>query len=204
MNDIDTLMSTIAVVFPPLNELDFDEEAVTALLKPPINVSRSQDGATLISSARAQMEVMLFPNKLNVRELSGDQQQAAKKIPEMVHAFLYILKVEKPLSFGINFLLEVSCDNPSQWIGSTFLAQSLSDRLEPVGQLRSSHVGVVFDKPPKVWTVRFIAQKNNRLRVDLNSSEKLEGKKLYTKDSLSAQLIDQGCQLSELVHELKG
>jgi hypothetical protein len=203
MNDIETFMSTIAVVFSPPSEIELDEEDLTAMLKPPINVSQSSDGATLFSSARSQMEVHLLPNKVNVRELSGDHKQAAEKIPEVVHAFLETLKIEKPTSFGINYLLEVPCNSPSQWIGGTFLAQNLGDKLEPVGQLRSSHVAVVFDKPPKVWTIRFIAKTNNRLRIDLNSSEQLEDRELYTSDSLSEQLIDQGRQLSELVLKLK-
>jgi hypothetical protein len=204
MNDIETLMSTIAVVFPPVSQTEMDEDMLTALLKPPINLSQSQDGASLFSSARAQMEVLLFPNKLNVRELSGDQEQAAGKIPNVVHGFLDVLNVNEPASFGINYQIEVSCVSPSEWIGSTFLAKSLSDTFDLDSQVRSNHVAVVFDRAPKVWTIRFIGHKKNRLRIDLNSSEQLEGKELYSREFLSEQLIDQGRQLTELVLKLKG
>ncbi len=203
MGDIETLVSTIAVVFPPVSELDLDEETVTALLKPPLNLSQSQDGATLFSSARTQLEVFLFPNKLNVREMSGDQVQAANKIPPVVHGFLDALDVNEPASFGINFLIEVPCDTPSNWIGRTFLAKSLSDSLGIETLIQSDHISVVFDRGPKVWTVRFISQKSERLRIDLNSSEQLNGKDLYESNDLTAQLVDQGRQLSELVLRLK-
>ena len=63
---------------------------------------------------------------------------------------------------------------------------------------------MTFDRAPKVWTIRFVAQKNNRVRIDLNASEQVYDWGLCTSDSLSEQLIDQGRQLTELVLKLKG
>ena len=204
MNDIENLMSTIAVVFPHLVSIELDEEMLTVPLNSPINVSQLPDGGTLISGARSQMEVVLHPNKVNVRELSGDLRLGAEKIPEVVHSFLDFLKVESPSSFGINFLMEVSSDDPAEWIGGTFLAQSLAGTLKPASQLRSNQLDIVLDRPPKVWTIRFQAWRNSKIRIVFNASQELEGNLLHPSESLAGQILDQGQQLTELLSGLKG
>lgn len=204
MDDLEILTSTIAVVFPPLNNIELDEEMLTSCLESPVNVSQFPDGGTLISGARSQMEVVLHPNKVNVRELSGDRELGAKRIPKVVHSFLGFLNVEQPSSFGINYLLEIMCENPSEWVGGKFLAPGLSETFKPASQLRSNNLDVVIERHPKLWTIRFQVRRNDRVQIDFNSSEELGDQPLYEGDVLCQQIVEQGRQLASVVGEIKG
>lgn len=204
MNDSEVLMCTVAVVFPPPTHIELDEELMASSLESPISVSQFPEGGTMISGARSQMEVVLHPNKLNVRELSGDIGRGANKIPRVVHSFLEFLKVEQPSSFGLNYLLEVVCENPSEWVGSRLLAKDLTDTLKPANKLRSNNLDVIVERPPKVWTIRFQVRRRDRIHIDFNSNEELSNEPLPSGESLSQQLVEQGQELYEFVRKLKG
>ena len=169
----DLIVTTIAAVLQPIDPprgIDLNGNVLATILKRPLTVAEGPRGQISVTSNRDQVEVQLFPNKIDVRESSGDVAQARNKIPGIIHGFLAtILAAETIRTYGINFILEVTVESPREWLGNNLLDHALASKL---GTSPSSNlVALVFDRPPKTWTVRFEAQPDAKLNVNFNASE---------------------------------
>ena len=165
------IVSTIAVVLdPPVppSPTSFRGDGLEAILRRPLNILPGPEGP-IITSSREQVEVQLSPNKIDVRESSGDAAQAKSKIPRIIHGFLAILPAVEIQSYGINFILETNMERPHEWLGNNLLNPGLASEFET--PLFSNLVTLLLDRPPKIWTVRFEDQPGDRLVVNFNSSE---------------------------------
>lgn len=169
LDSIELVLSTIAVIFkPPLLQGDISAEQVGAILKRPITVA-SGPNLTTFSSMRDQIDVLLLPNKLDVRELSGDVKLAKSALPRILVEFMGILSNPAITSYGINFIVEVKLEDPRRWLGSSFVSPSM---IETLGQpIQLPMLSLQLDHPPKAWLVRFEVLPNNVLTVNFNASE---------------------------------
>lgn len=192
-------MSTIAVLFQPVSmQGAFNSEQVAAILKPPLTVGQSLEGAIAISSSREQVEVQLSNTKIDVRELSGHLSQGQSKIPKTLREFLALLSNPQVVSYGLNFILEIPREEPSDRIGRALLRPELK---QAVGtDLASNNVALVFSRPPKTWTLRLESRPNSKINVNLNTSERTTN--LPGPDRLSEELGQQFEALRILISQL--
>jgi hypothetical protein len=167
---IELILSTIAVLFQPISvQTSVSEQKVSAILRRPFGIGATAEGAVAITSTRDQIEVHLASNKVDVRDLSGELDQAQSKVPRILNEFLAFLSSPPVTSYGINFLLDIPMQQPDQWLANHLIAPALSGELET--QLSSRLVVLAFSHPPKVWTVRFESRDDSRINVNLNASE---------------------------------
>jgi len=122
-----------------------------------------------ITSARDQIEVHLASNKVDVRDLSGELDQAQSKVPRILNEFLAVLSSPPVTSYGVNFILDIRIQEPDQWLANHLLDPTLSGKLGT--QLSSQLVVLIFNQPPKIWTVRFESRDSSRININLNASE---------------------------------
>ena len=193
------IVSTVAVVLasgpndPPLTV----GIEVQEILRPPLSVSQGPEG-TIITSNRDQVEVELSGNKLNVRESSGNITQARSKVPKIVYGFLADLADTAIRSYGINLVLETYKERANEWLGNNFLNPSLAS---PLGTpLSSNLVALLFDYPPKKWTVRFQNLSSDRLNVNLNASESTS--ELPSQEKLGHEVEEQYEALKKFLSEI--
>jgi hypothetical protein len=198
-SQVELILSTIAVVFQPgesPRQIDIGGEALTAILRRPLTVAQGPD-ILIVTSNRDQIEVQIFPNKIDVRELSGDIAQGRSKIPRIVHEFLSILTDMRIQSYGVNFNLEINVERPREWLGNNLLNPGLA---ESGTTLSSNLVSLVLERPPKVWTVRFEAQADDKLNINFNASEHTET--LPNRENLDNELKAQYEALKEFLDHL--
>ncbi len=193
------ILSTITVVLEPYAPLlptgiGIDLEGI---LRQPLNVSQGPQGL-IITSSRDQVEVQLLSNKLDVRESSGDVTQAKSKVPRIMHGFLDALAEIKIRSYGVNLLLEIDEERPSEWLGNNLLHPGLASRFET--SLSSNMVTLLFDQPPKTWTVQFQALPNGRLNVNFNASESTG--ELPSQEKLGHEIEEQYESLKDFLSQI--
>ena len=197
------ILSTIAVVLGPYASptpigiginVDIDVEGI---LRRPLNISQGPEGS-VITSNRDQVEVRFLTNKLDVRESSGEVTQAKSKVPRIVHGFLDELAEIEIQSYGVNFILEIGEERPREWLGNHLLNPDLASQLGP--SLSSNLVTLLFDQPPKTWTVRFQALPGNRLNVNFNASEVTS--ELPSQEKLGYEIEEQYEALKKFLFEI--
>ena len=194
------ILSTLAVVLaldvlpPPIG---IREDALETILRRPLSISLSPEGP-IISSNRDQVEIRFSPNKIDVRESSGDVTQAKSKIPRIIHGFLDTLAEVKPQSYGVNFILEINVEGPREWLGNNLLNPSLAPKLG--SSFSSNLVTLILDRPPKTWTVRLEAQPGDRLTVNFNASESTGA--LPNQEKLDHEIEDQYKSLNEFLSQI--
>ena len=168
---LDLIMVTVAVVYADDVEVSVDKEQLFEILHPPVNLGSTPDGQTVISSSRDQVEVLLTPRRINVREVSGNIETAPARVAQVLYWFIDRFFSQSPVvSYGINFVSEAQVEDPRGWIA----AQLLNTKgLAPLGKLEGSGgVNIILDRSPKRWTVKFDApQERQRITIDLNSHE---------------------------------
>jgi hypothetical protein len=194
------LLSTIAVLYQPsdpLNPVSIGGEQLASILRQPLNVGQGP-GLLIATSSRDQLEVHFFPNKIDVRELSGNIAQGVRKIPEILYKFLPILGQVKIQSYGINLVLETNVEKPNRWLGDKFLDRQLSSTL---GASPSCDVIVLgLEGPPKERKFQFAAQPGDKLNVNFNASERTDA--LPSSSRLGEELSEQYLALIELLAQL--
>ena len=172
MRTLELISRTIAVVYDPVPPpAEPMEQVFRALMRPPLNVTQGLDGSLMVSSSRDQIEVSLLPNKIDVRDVSGDEGKTPGTVPNIVKSLLDSLAVEKIATYGVNLLMDLSFDDherPDAWIARTFLNQSRLAELGP--SLSSDNVSVSFDQDSKRQTIRFQVIEGQRIRVNSNAS----------------------------------
>ena len=194
------ILSTIAVVLEPYDPsvpipIGIDPERI---LRRPLNISQGPEGS-VITSNRDQVEVQfLLNNKLDVREFSGDVAQAKSKIPRIMHGVLSSSSGIKIQSYGVNFLLEIDEEKPSEWLGNRLLNPDLASQFGT--SLSSNLVAMLFDQPPKTWAVRFHALPGDRLNVNFNASERTSG--LPSQEKLGDEIEGQYKALKKFLSEI--
>ena len=200
---MEIIVSTIAVLLaiPPTGpvQVGIAQDALVGILKRPLTVSDAPGGQTIISSNRDQIEVQLFPNKLDVRDVSGKAAEGRRKIPRVLTEFLALLANPTITSVGINFIVELPQAEPTQWLGTNLLDANLATRLG--SQPTCNDVALVLNEPPKVLNVRFTAQGSDRLNVNFNASEVTQ--ELPSPERLEQDLQEQFDRLHRLVKELE-
>ena len=194
------ILSTVAVVLAPdvpPPPIGIGEHALEAILRRPLSISQSPEGP-IITSNRDQVEIRFSPNKIDVRESSGDVTQAKSKIPRIIHGFLAISAEVKAQSYGVNFILEINVEGPHEWLGNNLLNPSLASKLGT--SFSSNLVTLLLDRPPKTWTVRFEAQSGDRLNVNFNASESTGA--LPNQEKLDQEIEDQYKSLNEFLSQI--
>ncbi len=165
------ILSTIAVVLapgvsPPSGPIT--PNVLEDILRRPLSISQGAEGP-IVNSNRDQVEIQFFPNKIDVRESSGNITQAKIKIPRIIHGFCGALPAISIRSYGINFISEIEVESPGEWLGNNLLNPSLASKLAT--SLSSKSVTLLLDRPPKEWTVRLEALPGDRLNSNFNASE---------------------------------
>ena len=196
------ILSTIAVVFAPYDPsvpigigININLERI---LRRPLNISKGPEGS-VITSNRDQVEVQLLLNKLDVREFSGDVAQAKSKVPRIMHGFLSSLPgIIKIQSYGVNLILEIDEEKPSEWLGNRLLNPDLASQFGT--SLSSNLVAMLFDRPPKTWTVQFQALPDDRLNVNCNVTERTS--ELPSQEKLGDEIEGQYKALEKFLSEI--
>jgi hypothetical protein len=191
MPPVELLTATVAVICDPGPPPETDlVEAFRTLIRVPLNVSQTVDGSLIVASNRDQMEVSLSPNKVDVREVSGDAERAAEKIPRVLDGVFRMLSSPQTRSYGINFILESDlsgAEGATAWLGQTFLNESLSGKLDTT--LSSDSVMLSFHQGSKVHTIRLQITDGTRVVVNSNASEAIAS--LPNEEKLKEELTSQ-------------
>lgn len=180
-NQIDLILSSVAALFEPTapqRSVPLTDADLRTILRRPMNISQGSEGF-MISSSRDQIEVQVGPNKIDVRELSGEIDNGKSKIPRIINGLGGLLQLSKIQTYGINFIVEVAVERPHEWIGDNLLNKELAARF---GTSTSSNlITLVLDHPPaasdplnSTWTVRFEARPGGRLNVNFNASRHID------------------------------
>ena len=194
------IMSTVAVVLmpnAPLPQIGIRPSGLETILKRPLSISQSPEGP-IVTSNRDQVEVQLFPNKIDVRESSGDVTQAKSKVPRIMHGFLGILPGISIQSYGVNFISEIKVESPLEWLGNSLINPSLACKLG--SSLSSKSVTLLLDRPPKAWTVQLEALPDDRLGVNFNASESTVA--LPNREKLASEIEQQYEELNEFLAQI--
>lgn len=185
VNDIYLVMSTIAITHEVPTTTNVNVKEIEQFLSPPITVGAGLEGS-LISSQRAQIEILTSNVKTNVRDLSGETDFGERKIGMILNHFVtnFGLKVN---SYGVNFILRVSCSAPGQWIMENILSPRISEKTGR--KLVSGAAAVSLEAERKTWNIKFESIDENKLAVNFNASEKTV--ELPETDVLSGKLKTQ-------------
>ncbi len=185
VDDIYLVMSTIAITHEVPATKNVNVKELEQFLSPPIAVGVGPEG-NMIGSQREQIEIISANVKTNVRDLSGKKDFAGSKVGMILNYFVtnFGLKVN---SYGVNFMLRVSCSAPGQWIMENILSSRISEKTGR--KLVSGAAAVSLEAERKTWNIRFESVDDNKLAVDFNASEKTV--KLPEADVLSGELKTQ-------------
>lgn len=168
IDDIYLVMSTIATTHEAPATKNVNVKELEQFLSPPITVGAAPEGS-IISSPREQIEIIASSVKTNVRDLSGKKDFAGSKVGIILNWFTTSFGV-KVNSYGVNFMLRVSCSNPRQWITENILSSRISERTGK--KLTSGAAAVSLEAEPKTWNIRFEPLDDKSLAVDFNASQK--------------------------------
>ena len=196
VDDIYLVMSTIAITHEIPEPKNVNIKELEQFLSPPITVGAGPEGS-IIGSQREQIEVIIANVKINVRDLSGKKDFTGSKVGMILNHFVanFGLKVN---SYGVNFVLRVSCSAPKKWIMENILSSRISERTNR--KLVGGAATVSLEAERKTWNIRFESIDDNKLAVDFNASEKTV--KLPETDVLSGELKTQWELLGKFLGDL--
>ena len=168
IDDIYMVMTTVAILHEVPETKSVNGKEFEQLLCPPITVVNSPAGM-LISSQRAQIEVLVANTKTDFRDLSGRKDFSSSKIGEVVKYFASKFGL-KTNTYGVNFILRVPHSEPGKWIMENVLSSGI---LEKTGKVLVGGAGTVSLKSGrKTWNVGFESTDDNNIGVNFNASEK--------------------------------
>ena len=199
---LELLVSTIAVVFDPTHQpspISIPSD-LTGILRQPVNVSGDPLGQLVLTSTRDQTELILSGNKIDVRDLSGKLDQGVAKIPRIVHELGALLGNPGLRSYGINFILELSKDDATNWLATNLLSPVVRESLE--GQLSSNHINLTLHRPPKTLAIQLASSVVDKINVNFNASG--EATELPSAEHLRQDMDDQYRTLIGLLEQLEG
>ncbi len=185
VDDIYLVMSTVAITHEIPEPKNVNVKELEQFLSPPITVGAGPEGS-IIGSQREQIEIIIANVKTNVRDLSGKKDFAGSKVGMILNYFVtnFGLKVN---SYGVNFVLRVSCSASEKWIMGNILSSRISERTSR--KLVGGAATVSLEAERKTWNIRFESIEDKKLAVDFNASEKTV--KLPETDVLSGELKTQ-------------
>ena len=195
------MLASVAIIFiPPDSQDPITPNQLAKILKRPLGLGQTQEGLAVVNSSRDQIELQIAPNKLDVRDLSGNFEQAKNKVPEVVSNIMNLLGDPVVTSFGVNFILETSINDAYAWIGSRFLNQELSKELGST--VASNVVSIRINRPPKALTLRIESSDDSRITVNYNASEQTDA--LPGLDKFARELEEQNNQLFAIISKVTG
>ena len=200
--NVDLILSTVAVILDPgpdMPNITISDEALTHILRRPLNVASAPGGQFLIASNRDQIEVQLFPNKIDVRNVSGRAEQGEERIPRIINEFLSLLGNPTLASYGINFAVELKKDDARNWLATNLLNPLLRELVGP--DFSSNQASLIIEVPPKQLTVQFGVRSEDQLHVNFNASEDAGG--LPSIEQLTEELRGQFSGLIGMLHDLE-
>ena len=187
---LDLLFSTVAVVFDPIQNMPafrITDETLTEILKHPLNLGNAPGGQIVISSPRDNIEVQISPNKIDVRDLSGDIAHGQSEIPRVSSGFIELFDNPNLISYGINFVVEIANDNPALWVANRLLHADLSEYFGD--EVTSNQVSLMFPNSDKDITLQIGARGRNQLHVNFNASQNTSN--LPSNEDLSEEIAQQ-------------
>jgi hypothetical protein len=188
-SQFDLIVSTAAVLFEPRDDpppSGISNEQLSSIIRAPLAVGQAVDGRTIISSNRDQIEIQVLHNKIDVREVSGNPQEGARKIARVLHEFLALANRGPVHTYGLNFILDIPLANPGSWLGEHLLIQDLPSKLS--ASVSSKGVSFVFDRAPKTLEFKFAPREPDKINVNINSSEEVDS--LPPQEQVMGELIE--------------
>ncbi len=171
--NIEHLATSIAVVHEPVPQSlvgNLTGQSLTTVLKQPLNLGVSVTGELTVVSTRDQMELYLSPNKIDVRDISGEPDQRGEKIAEVAHALLLLLDNPSLQSIGTNFIATVSVPDSAKWLASHLSLSDFENEMEE--QLSSNQINLVFQRTAdNVVTIQLHSQSDDELYINFNASD---------------------------------
>lgn len=201
ISDIDLVVTSLAVLFDlPEIESPVNSEQLAMVIRRPLGIGQSAEGLLIVNSSRDQIELQLAPNKIDVRDLSGDIDHAKAKLPEVTSGILSLIDNPELTSFGLNFIVEKPMKNPTAWIGQTFLNQELAREFG--SSLASTVVVIMRPGSPKSASVRIENRGDSRISINWNASETANS--LPDPDQFAIQLQQQYDELVGFIAKFGG
>lgn len=199
---LDLLFSTVAVVFEPIQNVPafhITDETLTGILKHPLNLGNAPGGQLVISSPRDNMEVQISPNKIDVRDISGNIDHGKAEIPRVISEFIGLFDNPTLISYGINFVVEIANDNPAQWVAARLLNPDLSEHFGD--ELTSNQISLNFPISSKDITIQIGSRGRSQLHVNFNASENTNI--LPCAGTLSQEIAEQYSYLESRLSQLE-
>lgn len=189
------IMSTIAVLIAPNQPArTVAQDELQKVLSRPIGIGQSPEGM-LITSQRDQIEAVAGGNKINVRDLSGSRVFARSKIPPVLH-FLLGTPLPQITSYGVNFIIDVPCARPLDWVRDNILSSQISEK---TGKTLMGGAGVItVAAGSKTWNIKFQPTQNKAINIDFNASEQTQ--QVPNQGRLREELLEQFNALLELLN----
>jgi hypothetical protein len=201
--EIDLVLATIAILFePPTAASPITQEQIGDVLRRPINIGQTPDGRLIINSNRDQIEIQIYPNKVDVRDLRGELAKAMEKVPEAVFKIMALVFQDAPPkihTYQINIVVEIPVVDPNTWMGETFLKEDLSAFFGP--PISSNEIAIRANEPPKPIIVKILSRDDSRININFSASEETEP--LPDKDRLAEELEIFHARTLKLVEDIK-
>ena len=195
----DISQSTIAVVIqPPVSPPNIQDADLRSLIRPPYAIGQASATESILSSTRDQMEIILSPSKINVRDTSGKDEFDDSRVPEILHWF--VGKYGTPVrSFGINFVILLENPNPQLWIKEVLLNPSIESKSGL--NLLGGQARISLQTGQKTWNIGFQQmQEENILELNFNASQ--EASELPAIMELQQSMNEQLLKLKDLMANL--
>ena len=204
MVETDLVLATIAILFEPpeMAQPVSTQEQLGAVLRRPFTIGQTADGRLIVNSNRDQIEVQLYPNKIDVRDSSGELAKAKVKVPEVLSKIMALVFQDASpniKTYGINIVVEFPIAEPNTWIGETFLKDELSTIFGP--PISSNEIAIRASEPPKTIIVKMLSRENSRININFSASEDTES--LPDVDRLAEELEFYHARTLKLVEDTK-
>ena len=204
MVETDLVLATIAILFEPpeMSHPVITQEQLGDVLRRPFTIGQTADGRLIVNSNRDQIEVQLYPNKIDVRDSSGELAKAKVKVPEVLSKIMALVFQDASpniKTYGINIVVEFPIAEPNTWIGETFLKDELSTIFGP--PISSNEIAIRASEPPKTIIVKMLSRENSRININFSASEDTES--LPDVDRLAEELEFYHARTLKLVEDTK-
>lgn len=204
MVETDLVLATIAILFEPpeMAHPVITQEQLGDVLRRPFTIGQTADGRLIVNSNRDQIEVQLYPNKIDVRDSSGELAKAKVKVPEVLSKIMALVFQDASpniKTYGINIVVEFPIAEPNTWIGETFLKDELSTIFGP--PISSNEIAIRASEPPKTIIVKMLSRENSRININFSASEDTES--LPDVDRLAEELEFYHARTLKLVEDTK-
>ena len=143
IGDLDTILITVAVLFEPLTtQSPIAELDVIKVLKRPVNIGQTITGSLIVSSTRDRIEIVVSPNKIDVRGTSESISEEKDRLPGLLRYFLELLGNPELQLLGLNFVLEGESKEAQQWIADKTIGAKI--REQTPGAISSKSASMTF------------------------------------------------------------